>query len=347
MNYKKPKLKTPPPPEKAIIDGDSILFQAAQAGENTWYVAIGEKGEEIARFDSAHNFNNWLEVAKAFGKDMEYGYEGDLDKVEKKVEYEILDVRNCYKAFDKIVREGVKASGCNDYAVYISKRSGARVFRYDIATLHPYKYGRDQRRKPHYLEAVRSYARKQPNVITVRGVIEVDDKVVSEAERLKHKACLCTVDKDALQARGCHILLLGQMEKPIFSSKRIVGRLWQEGNKVFGTGYLFTAFQMLKGDKSVDGIVGLPGWGDKKAYEALKDFDGTDISYLPDVVDVVAKLYYEAYGDEYRYKHCYTGEEVVASWKDVFEENLRLLWMKRHKDDEGQDIMKYVHEKIC
>jgi hypothetical protein len=340
MEY--PELRTPPPPEKAIIDGDSILFKAAQAGETTWYVAVGEDGEEITRFDSAHNYKNWLETAKEFGLDVEHGYEGDLDKVERKVEYEIHDVEKCYKAFDKIVREWVRASGCEDYVVYIGKKSGAKVFRYDVATIYPYKHGRDDLKKPHHLEAVRKYARNLPNVTTVKGDIEVDDKVVAEAEKHKHRACLCALDKDSLQARGCYIHLVGQHEEPVFSSKKIVGRLWQEDKKIYGTGYLFTAFQMLKGDKPVDGIVGLPKWGDKKAYEALKKFDGVGLTHLSDVIYRVAELYYSVYGDEHKYNHCYTNEEITATWRDMFEENLRLLWMKRHRDDVGQSIMEHV-----
>lgn len=339
--YEYPELPTPPPPATAILDMDSILFKAAMAGETTWYIAKEEDGREICRFNSALAYKNWLDNVEA-GFDFEHFYQGDPDKITREVEYEVGDVKNCYRTFDNIIDEWLIHSGCEDWMGYVGKKTGARVFRYDIATIHPYKAGREGTRKPHYLEAVRKYANKNPNIKTVRNDVEVDDRVLELAEKMGHKACLTVIDKDGLQARGCWIMLIDQFDSPVFSSKRTVGTLWKEGGKVYGTSFLFHLFQLLKGDKQVDGIVGLPKWGDKKAYDLLEEFSGVHVKHLPDAILKVADQYKEHYGDSHSYKHCYSGEEVEASWRDIMHENVRLLWMKRHKDDIGEVIMKHV-----
>lgn len=339
--YEYPDLPSPPPPSVAVLDMDSILFKAAMAGETTWYIAKDGEGKEICRFDNAQAYKNWHEML-CDGMDFVHFYSGDPEQVAREVEYEIKDVKNCYRTFDNVIEEWLGYTGCEEWVGYIGKKTGARVFRYDLATIHPYKKGREGTRKPHYLESVRRYANRNPNIKTVRNDVEVDDRVLEIAEKMKHKACLGVSDKDGLQARGCWIMLMDQWDEPVFSSKRYVGTLWQEGKKVYGTSYLFHLFQLLKGDKQVDGIVGIPKFGDKKSLALLEEFSGVHLKHLPEAIRVVANEYKEYYGDEHIYQHCYSGEEVIASWRDIMEENLRLLWMKRHKDDVGQVIMKHV-----
>lgn len=344
MTYKYPKLKQPPKPKIAIIDGDSILFKAASAGEKTWYVATDPDGNEITRFDSAKAYDAWLEELDILGFSLTAEYSGSVDELTRSIEYEILDVELCYKAFDHTVKEWCRMAGIEDYIVYIGKATGARNFRYDLATIHPYKKGRENTRKPHHLEAVRKYAASKSNVKIVRGAIEVDDRVVELAEKYKHNSVLCGLDKDSTQARGCWHLFVGFSDEPFFVSKKNVGNIKPEGKKIFATSFLRVALQLLEGDKSVDGIAGLPKYGPKKAYKLLQEFDGVDLQHLPEVFSTVAREYKKVYGGNHTYEHCYTGEPITRDWYEMFEENLRLLWMKRHKDDKGEHIMKMVEE---
>lgn len=339
---KKPILKTPPRAKHLIIDGDSILFMASSAGEQVWYVAKTPDGEEVARLESARAYTNWLDEVKTFGADLTFGFEGDIETLERHTEYEQKGVEHCHKAFDHMIKDWLKKSGCETWTMYIGKATGVKNFRYGIATIYPYKHGRSDMRKPYYLEEVRKYASKNPNVKIVRGAIEVDDKVVAEAEKLKHFSMLGFVDKDNTQSRGCWQLFIGFSDTPFFVSKKDVGNIRPEGKKIFATSYLRIALQLLQGDKSVDGIVGLPMYGPKKAYELLRDFDGVDIQYTPNVFQTVAREYQKVYGEEHTYPHCYTGEELTRSWLEMFEENLRLLWMKRHKEDNAEEIMDMV-----
>ncbi|AHX01154.1 putative exodeoxyribonuclease [Nitrincola phage 1M3-16] len=338
-----PTLKQPPPPEFAYIDGDSLIFMAsASVGEQVWYSAKTPTGEKIQQFTSAKEYERWIwELKEGFSFD----YKGDPDNLIREVEYEILPVNACYKEFDRLLKKYLKQSGVSDWKCYLSKASGLKNFRYDIATLSPYKGNRGDTRKPHHLEAVRRYALQNPKIITTRGSIETDDIVVANTEKMKHKAVLISQDKDSLQIMGSYVMILDQMTSPIFSSKKIVGRLENNGKKVVGTGALFLLFQMLKGD-NVDGIIGLPKWGDAKAFKLLDKYSGACISHLPEAVQDVAEEYKKHYGDVHTYTHCYTGEETSKTWREVFEESLRLLWMLRNKHDKGELIMQYVPEEL-
>lgn len=340
-----PQLKQPPHPEIAIIDLDSLLFQAASSGEQVWYVAKDIGGNEVARFDSAKAHKYWLEEIELFGADPLYGYEGVIENLSRETIYEILPVENCYKSFDKMLKDWVKQSGCPKFKCWVSKKSGAKNFRYDIATLNQYKKGRENTRKPHHLEAVRKYAMQHPNVVKAVGKIEVDDLVVAVAEKYKHKGCLLSIDKDSRQVMGTHVMIIDQMEQPVFSSKKIVGKLDYDGKKVTGYGILFLLWQSLTGD-TVDGILGCKGMGKKKAYDLLSKYSGVCMSHLPEAVDDVCEVYKGVYGDSYKYNHCYTNEELQVSWQGVFTENVRLLWMLRHKDDKAEFVLDHLPEDL-
>lgn len=322
-------------PVTAFLDLDSVLFSAASAAEQVIYIYINnETGEEEARFEKAKDGKEWLELMSVVDD------AGDLYR--RETEYEYRDVKEAYKAFDKEVERWVKASECQKWTGYVSKNSGLPNFRHQLATLKPYKGSRSDTRKPYYLEHVRKYARKNPNIKTTIGAVETDDLVVARAEKLGQRGCVVSVDKDSRQVSGCWMLIIGEQDKPTFSSGKIVGRLRQKSKKkIVGMGYLFLLFQLLKGD-SVDGIGGCKGVGDKGALEVLEPFSGKPLSELPNAIAAVCEEYKRVYGDEFKYKHHETKEEITATWKDILYENLRLLWMKRSKDDMAETIWEHV-----
>lgn len=336
-------MKKPKKPTICIFDADSLLFSAAQAGETTWYIYSDENGKEIARFDSAQKGKNWIEAAMFMEYDELHQYTGDFDKLTRTTIYEIGDVKDCYKAFDKGLKKLLKETGCTEMRAYIGKRSGAKVFRYKLATIHEYKKGRSNLRKPHYLEEVRKYARSLDCVTTVNGDIEVDDRVVEVAEKLGDKACLTFYDKDSLQSRGTFLYHIGNHTKPVWSNPNIVGRIGKrDDGKTKKLGYLALLWQMIAGDKQVDGIVGIPGKGDKFAFDLLEPFDNKPLSVLPEAVESVLRVYYGKYGREYTYTHWDGSVSITASYKDMFEENLMLLWMRRFRNDKCEVIMNIV-----
>lgn len=332
--YNYPKLKTPPPPTYAFLDLDAPLFAAASAGEQVWYVAKDKEGKEVVRFDSAKKYSNWTELLVDMdGMDMEHGYQGEVEDLTRETVYEIEDFETCKKTFDNIVKDWVKQSGCQEWTGYVSKASGEKNFRYDVATVKGYKSSRGGR-KPHYLEQVRAYAAQQPEIKKARGSVEVDDIVVALAQRKGWKGCIVGVDKDARGGQNTHILIPDEMEKPVFSSKKIVGRLYKnDSGKIVGYGTLFWIFQAIQGD-SVDSIPGCKGVGKEGAFNLLKEFDQVGSEHLPEVIGVLCEAFRGSYGETYTYKHCTTGKRVTASYKDLAIEMSRLVYMKKNQKDD-------------
>lgn len=332
-NIIRPELKTPPPPEIAYLDLDSLLFKAAQAGEQIIYFGVDEDGNEWGHCDSAAGYKNWLEEIEMFGCDMLTGYVGDPSSLTRNSKIEIKEEKKVAKAFDHLLNKWIVGSGCKEWVGYVSKKVSAQTFRHDLATIKGYKSGRAQN-KPHYLEEARKYALTKANVKTIRGPWEVDDVVCALAQRKGWKGCVVSIDKDSRGVNNTHVYIPEEMEKPEFSSKKIVGKLWQnEKGKVLGLGSLFWLYQCLAGD-AVDAITGCKGVGSTGAYKLLQPFSGAAMAHFEDVLRVVAETYQKAYGESHEYPHHESEEVIVASWRDIFIENSHLVYMRNNQKDE-------------
>lgn len=329
-------------PKKAYIDGDSILFFASSSLEITWRVYKTEAGEEICRFKSVADANAWLEECQIMEVDTKFQYQGDVTKLIRHTEYQVNDdIAEGIKVFEDTVKKWVKRSGCEDFVVYIGAKKGQKVFRHDIATIKEYKGSRTGR-KPEKLDEIRKAVSKLPYVKIARGNIEVDD-VVQKLAQQRYTNCLISIDKDARGCVGCFLMIPDDHDKPVFSRPDIVGRIrMKDSGKVAVLGWLSLMFQCLTGD-TVDSIKGLPKYGKVKAYEILKDCDNKPVSYLPEVVRSVLSHYYRVYGLSYTYKHWDGSTDVTRCYKGMFEENLRLLYMVKHKDDKCEEIMDIVN----
>lgn len=333
--------ENPKKPTIGYLDLDALLFAAASAGEQVWYkVILGDA--EVGRFDSAKKHKQWLEDSQCFG-DVLFGLsEDDLENVTREVEFEIKDVEECYKVFDSELKKWLRMAGVSQWKGYVSPKSGGKTFRSKVATIHGYKSNRSGMRKPHHLEAVRKYALTYPEITKAVASVEVDDYVVLMSERKGQGAVCIGVDKDARQVSGTWYLITGEMEKPQYSPKNIVGVLERSGKKIIGHGHLFLAWQLLAGDKQVDNIEGVQGCGAVTAYDLLKEYSGEPIEALESVMYTVCEKYKERYGNNHKYTHALSGEPVTATWREVMWENLRLLWMLRDKNDKAEFLGKYI-----
>lgn len=325
-NVKKPKY--------LYIDGDMILFAAASAGEQIWYIYYDKDGNEVARFEDAAAGKNWIELIEEWECDVHHGYTGAIEDLTREVEYEVKDFEDCKKVFKSQFKKWVKQSGCTKAVCYISKGSGAENFRYKKATMKSYKGNREGAHKPHYLEQLRKWASKEPYVKIARGFVEVDDVVCGLAQKRGKSACVAAGDKDSRGVTGCWFMIPDEMPKPVYSSPNIVGRIKKnDKGKTVGYGWLFWMYQTLAGDKA-DNFDGCKGIGDKKAFNALVEFSGRPAEDLQEIVEVVASMYKKAYGDEYVYTNCLTNEESTISWKEALIETLHLVYMRQKQDDE-------------
>ena len=226
---------------------------------------------------------------------------------------------------------------CNSVVV-LMYLSGKDNFRYDVATIKPYKANRKP--KPFHTDNANAFIRSRWSTYISKGC-EADDLLalsMTSYRRDDVPCILCTVDKDLLQVDGWHYRWEGHNfgeVKPHFVEG--LGKLegeYEEGvsektgraykrflAKSFkGEGYLWFMAQTITGDV-VDNIPGLEGKGPKVAYEAL-----VQAQTKQEALDIVISLYKERYGESYT---------------ERLEEQARLVYMIRERDSNSPDGLKH------
>lgn len=239
---------------------------------------------------------------------------------------------------EKIVQEVMTACGSPDDEPYMFL-TGANNFRFDIATLKPYKGTRLQE-KPYHYDNLRSFIGSRWSTYTSVGC-EADDLLAMSLTQYREKdipAILCSIDKDLLQVPGWHYrwethnspeskphlvepfgFLRGEY---IDGVSEKTGRPTRSfNNKSFkGEGYVWFVAQAILGDK-VDNIPGIPGWGEKKVYEHLKN-----VTTIAEANEHLKDAYKSKYDD---------------TWEEMLNEQARLVWMIRERDSDSPDGLKH------
>lgn len=183
------------------------------------------------------------------------------------------------------------------YTIYLG---GEGNFRYDIATIRPYKGNRNQT-KPVHLEAVRKYLANNWGVEFVNGQ-EADDACgIEHTKALDNEivSCIVGIDKDLYQLSGWHF---NYVKDRLF---------WVDALEAKRNFWI----QMLVGDTS-DNIQGVEGIGKKKA-------DGILASCLTEseMIEAVTRAYKVGYKNQ---------------WLEAMTENGRLLHLRRFENEEWQ-----------
>ena len=245
------------------------------------------------------------------------------------------------------IEEICEAAGCTDEPIiYLT---GKNNFRYDIATVKPYKGNRKDKEKPVHFENVKWFLISRYNAIICDGM-EADDALAihqmrdywslfgskdnSEQHSRVCKTVICTRDKDLRQVPGWHYgWEVGNQPEYKLRFVDETGGLeptWKRGvsektgketcslKKLTGTGLKWFYAQCLVGDVT-DHIPGLPGCGNKRALELLEDCTAE------------AEMF-KAVLDEY-----------ISKYGEAFEERLleqaRLVWMVRELNEDGSPKM--------
>ena len=220
----------------------------------------------------------------------------------------------------------VEATGADEYQLYITSDDKSN-FRYQLATIRPYKGNRKQE-KPHWYNHIRNFLVDQRGAIEVFGM-EADDaisiaqwgdlikpvKLLDGSEYAKKdmiqgygkeydylETIICSRDKDLKMVPGWHYEwgISGRPDKgPYFITEL-------EGQANF-------YFQLLSGD-TVDNIPGLFGVG--SSSNLLRRVHDCDDSYS--MYTIVQEQYEKRFG---------------SYWKQFLTENARLLHMLRTEDD--------------
>lgn len=181
-------------------------------------------------------------------------------------------------------------TGSEECTLYITE---GRTFRFDIATVKPYK-GTRKANKPWHFNNLTVYMR---DILDARVIteIEADDAMAIDHVNSEDETVLCSRDKDLRQVPGMFFSWeLGR--QPSFGPVMIdeIGEisLSDDRKSIKGTGFAFFCSQVLTGDV-VDNIPGLPKCGPVAAYEALEGLDTPEL-----LTEALLSAYEEYYGFE-------------------------------------------------
>lgn len=233
---------------------------------------------------------------------------------------EIFSFDYCASLVDKRLLEIADAIGTTEpLRLFVT---GDNNFRFDVATVKPYKGNRKQE-KPWHWKNVRAYIESLG--AEVAEGMEADDLM---AMCQTENTVICTRDKDLRQVPGWHYgWELGS--QPEFKLQyvdeigeiELVTKTNSEGKvksrEIKGTGLKFFYAQLIVGD-TVDNIPGLPKAGPVLAYQLL-----VDTITEGEMFSAVREAYRRYYGDE-------ADERLL--------EQGQLLWMCRAKDEGGAPI---------
>lgn len=206
----------------------------------------------------------------------------------------------------------LEATAADEYQLYLTSDDKSN-FRFDVATIFPYKGNRKEIVKPHWYNHIRNFLVDQRGAIEVFGM-EADDAISIEM-RKEWQRCLyettpdykptptticCSRDKDLQMVPGWHYGwgAGNQKEKPVYFQTEL------DGLRMFYC-------QLLTGD-SVDNIPGLYGVGNLSTHLKHVRACSDELS----MYDTAREQYTKRFG----------------SYADNFlEENGRLLWMLQYK----------------
>lgn len=272
----------------------------------------------------------------------EYYDEGDTEKTNRLYR----DFRYLEAIVENRIMEICEAVGSTlDPVIYLS---GKNNFRYDIATVKPYK-GNRKSEKPVHWENVYWFLRSRYNAIVVDGMEADDALAIHQMESFPDcpasgvkaideefaDTVICTRDKDLRQVPGWHygweVGLQPEFKLRFIPPMGYLKSEWKIGvspktgketntlKKITGGGLVWFYTQVLVGD-NVDNIPGLPGCGPKRALELLEWCETEQ-----EMFDAVKEEYQKVYGEE--------------EWERQFLEQARLVWMVRELNEDGSPKM--------
>jgi len=276
---------------KVFVDGDVIVYRCGFAAERNTYTYTDESGEVTEGL--THKELRALTEERG---------EGTVEKIHtvEPVEFALANVKNQLEQITADVADGFDVDPKRVHLLVML--SGPDNFRYEHATLRPYKGGRDPDHKPVHGPAILDYLdRKHDTMYSVNE--EADDMMGYLQVNALHRgemSCIATIDKDLDMIPGPHFN---------FNTNRFYYVEPDDGDRFF-------YYQLITGD-STDNIGGVPRMGPKKAEEFRQKWQKEDASVRRMYEDVL-ELYVQHYGPN--------AEEVLL-------ENARLLWIRRAPDE--------------
>ena len=290
---------------KVFVDGDVIVYRCGFAAERNTYKHTDSTG--IVTDCESHKELRALTEERG---------EGLVEKVHhvEPVEFALANVKNQIGQICSDVADGFDVDVQRIHPIVML--SGPDNFRNDVATLRPYKGGRDPTHKPVHGPAILDYLDKKYDTMYSENE-EADDMMGYMQVNALHRGettCISTIDKDLDMIPGPHFN---------FNRNEFYYVEPDEGDRFF-------YYQLITGD-STDNIGGIPRMGPKKA-EAFRQQWRKNSASLGSMYYQVLELYQNEYGPN--------AEEVLL-------ENARLLWIRRQPDEMWLPPTGEIYENVA
>lgn len=251
---------------KALIDGDVLVYWAANWAQTNYFDVINSEGKvldsrESKRFaqDSANDL-----------MDFSMGEHGGEELTVEAGDIRLTKWISCQEFIDNFIAKIVRDAKCGDFEIHLS---GPTNFRKDIGVTKPYKGNRSSE-KPYYYHKVRNYLIDNYDVIIAINE-EADDTLAITQSKDPDGTVICTVDKDLWMVPG---------NKYNFRKEEASYVTEYDGMRSM-------QFQMLTGDH-VDNIQGVPKIGKVSAEKLLAANPDIDDAWV-----AIAEAYKKAYGE--------------------------------------------------
>lgn len=292
-----------------VFDFDPLLYSCGPLAEERYVLVENTSTKEQWKVKSRSEFyGHWKKKQGGLLAQMN---EGRFSPLDPERDFTYIDVQEPTKfkwatnGVDAFIERVCGVLGTNDYYGYTGR---GKVFRHDLATLHPYKHGRDAALKPLFINELKEYLVKWHGGKIVEG-IEADDAVTMDSYAAfqewkagKREPLIAAIlEKDY----RCGPIHMYNTSEDTLDTIDGFGKLWVQTNvspkgkttrQVKGEGRIWLIFQCLSGDDADtywanSGCLEKP-WGEMSAYKMLCECK-TDKEAFQALMDGYKHLYPE------------------------------------------------------
>lgn len=321
-----------------VYDLDSVKYAVASVGEKRSITVTHKTTGKEKEFNTRTEF--WGRDRKHSG-----GWLAEINKDRTSPflpeEFDIVDVQtpepieNVLHSAKMTVERNVEASKAESVQYFIGKGESFRVER---STLLGYKQQRNSTLKPLYLDEVSDYLTRKFKAEVVTHY-ENDDRIVFETYKQPNKFVIA-LDKDTY---SCPVKFfnVNRPQEGIVNCDCFGGLYLNDKNEVKGKGRMHLYYQICSLDDSDNYKAHCFSdvyWGQKSAYEALKDAKN-DKEALIAMRDIFQKLYPEP-----KEVIGWRGNTILIDWMYVMNEMWDMARMHRFENDIviGSEVMKNI-----
>lgn len=222
---------------RVVVDLDGMVYRCGFAAEHHTYVLHDWNGNASPEFDGKKGINAYVETKGL-----------NLDECRLDHRHEVEPVENAIHVMQLVMDRIAKVLKPDVIVPYLS---GSDNFRYDIATIKPYKGNRLDKHKPTHYQALRDFAVSRLGAVITENM-EADDALAIDQTKYNPDCCIVSNDKDMLQVPGQHYDWV-KNEHHNISREQGIKKLY---------------VQIIAGD-STDNIQGVRGLGTKKAENLI------------------------------------------------------------------------------